>query len=292
MKKTMASRHYFFFTSAILALFLVCVQQAFAAEFTVDLPQKVVAPGSEFITNVWLNTEGDQLNAFEGTLSFPANLVDVSEIRDAGSLITVWITPPLSRNDGSVSFSGITPGGYQGEKGFLFSVVFRARSEGAGSIALSDLQALKNDGKGTAAPVSALPSTVSVSKDAPPSAPPKLSDTTPPESFAVQVAQSPEAFEGKNVAIFATQDKGSGMAYYTVCEGLFFAACTKSESPYVLKYQSADTFITVTAVDNYGNERSEHLFTPRAARRYSFYVILAILLAVGTFFAWSRFLRI
>ena len=274
-------KHYILCISAAI-LFLFATLPASAATLFVELAPKTVAPGSTVVANVLLDTEGELLNAFEGTILFPTDLFVVKELRDGNTLVNVWIEPPREREPGRISFSGITPGGYTGKRGTLLSVVFEAVKEGDGTVSFDKIQLLKNDGEGTPASIS-LPSvspSVMVSKEAGSSDVSETPDAEPPEPFPIEVTQDRDVFDGKRVLIFTTQDKISGINYYEVCEGLF-AECVRAESPYVLKYQRADRYITVKAVDFYGNERAAVLFTSRAAWRYAFYLIIGILFIAG-----------
>ena len=271
-----------------VALCLLVATPVYAAKFTIELPSISVAPGSEVMASVYFDTQNESINAVGGTFSVPAFL-KIASVRDGSSIVPVWVeAPKASSDDSEVVFAGITPGGYRGERGLLFSVVLRAgESEGSGTLLLSDLQALKNDGKGTDAKVTSAPAKLVVSSKSALATSTEKADITPPESFAIQLVQTPDAFGGQKALIFATQDKGSGVARYEVCEG-FFASCTTGESAYVLKGQRADTRITVVAYDASGNARAEHLYTPAAIMRYALYAIFVILLGVGAWFLSRR----
>ena len=276
------------FAGMLCVLFLLLGVPAYAAQFSIEIPKDAVAPESEFVADVWLNTQGESLNALEGRLLFP-DALEVAGISDGGSVVTVWLDAPMSRGPGSISFSGITPGGYNAERGFLFSVVFRAKEEGVAALSFEHMQVFLNDGNATPAPVSEISAKLVISEEAPSSLS-DVSDTTPPEPFSLALAESPVAFDGKKVLIFAAQDKGFGVARYEVCEG-FFASCVVADSPYVLQQQSTDSFITVHAVDHSGNVRTAYLFTVRALMRYASYGILAILLCIGALLLLARFKR-
>jgi hypothetical protein len=267
---------------------LLAATPAYAAQFTVEVSRTAVAPGSDVLASVYLNTDKETVNAVGGTFSAPANL-EVRSVSDGGSIVPIWIEAPVASASSSVSFSGITPGGYNGTHGLLFVVTLHAKGEGLGALSLSDLQALLNDGKGTAAQVRTAPAQLAVSNKANLSTTPEQVDVTPPEPFTIQIAQTPSAFNDQKVLVFATQDKGSGMSHYEVCEGLF-GSCIAGESSYVLQNQDADALITVVAYDNAGNARKERLFTSAAITRYALYAIVAILVGVvaGFLFAWRR----
>ncbi len=289
MKTMLIQRHIFLLVSVLLTSFsLFSPLSVFATKFTLETPSVLVGTDTDFVVSVFVDTQVDSLNAFSGELSFPNELLALSRIRESGSLVSVWLDTPKATDPSHIFFSGITPGGYRGERGLLFEITFHTSSEGkTAEFVLTKLQAFKNDGSATPAPVSANILRVLISKTATSSQIAVLEDGEPPEQFPIQVAQSPDAFEGKKVLIFATQDKGTGLAYYEVCEGLF-ASCKRAESPYVLKHQWMDVFLTVNAYDQSGNMRTEKLSTFSAIARYSLYGILGILVVLQLFFMLFR----
>ncbi|TSC57122.1 MAG: hypothetical protein Greene041679_431, partial [Parcubacteria group bacterium Greene0416_79] len=206
---------------------------------------------------------------------------------DGSSIVTVWLERPRAESKDRIAFSGITPGGYRGELGLLFQVLLRAKEEGSGLFALQNVRAFLNDADATPASVSVVVPHFAVTSGAPSFAPWQISDRTAPERFRPQIAENADAFLGNRVLIFATQDKESSVAYYEVCEGLF-ASCLRAESPYVLRRQNTDAFITVRAVDQSGNVRVSRLSTVRAVVRYSLNALLAIIGVTVLFHAISR----
>ena len=128
----------FFF---LFALFTLRLSNAHAAEFLLESGTSIFGVGDEFLVTLRGDTEGESLNAFEGKVVFPEELLELKGVREKGSIVNLWVKePPL--------FSGLTPGGYQG-KGVLFSLIFEAKQEGQGTIRIDNGRALLSDGKGT-----------------------------------------------------------------------------------------------------------------------------------------------
>ena len=273
-------------TAFAAIFFFAFFGMAHAAELSVEMAHDSVPPQSEFIATVFVDAKGEAVNAFEGALVFPADQLAVKEIRDGSSVVTVWIQKPEAKEAGRITFSGITPGGYAGKRGAVFSVVFVASREGMGALALQNIQVLKNDGAGTPASVETVSANFHISKTATADVF-ESKDVTPPEPFSIQIAEDPSAFDGKKFLVFDTHDKGQGIAYFEVCEGIF-SACVRAGSPYELKNQKADVLIGVHAVDGAGNKRTEYLCTPGALIRYALYIFLAILGIVSALFAFRR----
>ena len=251
------------------------------------------AKNEEFLVNIFLNTESESINATEGSLVFPSDIIEVKEIRDGNSIVNFWVTRPKLESDGEIKFSGIIPGGYLGARGLLFSVVFKTREAGSGDIKTQDLIVLKNDGLGTRAKITATPLQFSVSTKLKTgeSAVLPINDIEPPEDFIPTLGGDNNIFDGKYFLVFATQDKGSGVASYKVREG-WFGSYNDAESPYLLKDQSLKKKTYVKAMDKSGNERVSTWESEEWWRRYQTYLMFAIIMLIilGVLFKkpWQR----
>lgn len=282
-----------------ILLFALCAPLfAFAAEIRLDSHKAEVKTGEQFVVDVIVHSE-EPLNAVEGRLSFPENLLSVREIHDGSSVVNFWIEKPHVDSSGVISFSGITPGGFGGPNNLLFSLVFEVDKSGDIQLSLLEAIALRNDGAGTNEPFSirnveiiAKPGDSKVRKET-------LLDMEPPEDFMPIIVSDRNIFDGKQVLVFATQDKASGIDRYKVKEFRFsflsfLSPWTRSESPHVLKDQNLKSYILVKAIDNLGNERIATI-APRAALSWYDYIsiigILIIVLALCAFVfktVWRR----
>jgi len=266
----------------------------FAAEIFFDAKTRELKVNQLFEVGVFINTDGESINAVEGKIVFPEKLLKLKEIRDGNSIINFWIERPKVSN-GEVLFSGITPGGFIDKQGLIFSVVFQARQAGRGSVEIREIKALLNDGKGTATntSISNLELVISGSTAAAPPPVIENKDTDLPEAFEPMVASDPEIFDGKYFLVFATQDKGSGIDHYEVREK-FWAGFVTAASPHLLQNQRLDKKIFVKAIDKSGNERVVMLPPQKPLPWYRHYAVLGILLAlivVGFLLKklWSRY---
>jgi len=228
---------------------------------------------SQFQIDLMLDAEGQDINAIEGNITFPKNLLEIKEIYTGNSIINFWIEKP--QINAEIKFSGVIPGGFSGvlspyykgyKPGKVFSLIFLASKEGAGAIEINGAKVLLNDGKGTAANLQILNFSFQVLSSLPTThypLPTTISDTNPPELFTPEVSRDPNVFEGKWFLVFAAQDKGSGIDHYAVHESARTKEAaridakdwTVAESPYVLKDQKLKSYIYVEAVDKAGNER-------------------------------------
>jgi hypothetical protein len=240
--------------------------------------------GSTFEVGVFMNTEGESVNAVEGKLEFPAEGLELQEVRDGSSVVSFWVTKPEVHKDG-VSFSGIIPGGYAGADGYLFSAFFRARRSGEMKITLANERVLLNDGNGSDARVRTAPLLMRVAESGLSSEFSPPADTDPPEPFTPYVARDTSVFDGRWFVVFAAQDKGSGVNHYEIKEGRYGIAALGTwrvaESPYVLKDQKLRSAIHLKAVDRAGNERIAMLPPQHPHAWYNNYIIWAIVIVLG-----------
>src|SRR4030042_6724763 len=261
-----------------------------AAELNLTSDIKEIGIGQQFQVDLLLNTENEEINAIEGTVTFSHNLLEIREIRDGNSIVNFWIDKPRiatnkNTNSSEIIFSGITPGGYLSDKGLIFSLIFQAQKEGSGIIEIQDIKALLNDGLGTPAKITtkklefvAIRDTISDDSWSVPK------DAEPPETFRPEIAKDAELFNGKYFLVFATQDKSSGISHYEVKESRqrilsAFGKWVSAESPYVLDDQELRSFVFVKAVDKAGNKRIARI-APRNAlpwyKNYENWIIIIV----------------
>lgn len=188
---------------------------------------------------VHIDTRGEDINAIEGTLVLP-DTVEVEEIHTGNSVILFWVRPP-QLIDNTVSFAGIAPGGFTGGHA-LFTIHGNWNADALANIERKEIEALKNDGLATQTQVEI---TITPSNET-------EIDREPPEAFTVEITRNPDFFEHAWFAVFATQDKTSGIDRYEVCEGY---VCEIAESPYRLRNQNRTDTITVRAIDHSDNMR-------------------------------------
>jgi len=270
----------------------------FATQIYLQADSATIKPGDFLKVSVFINTETEIINAIQGTVVFPDNLLKVEKINEGNSILSFWAEKPNVYEGKEIRFAGIVPGGYQNNEGLLFSVIFQTLSQGNGAAALKDVQVLLNDGKGTAAEFSVSNLNFVVTDKASAISKPEIKDNEPPELFTPEIASTPEMFEGRYFLVFATQDKGSGIDHYEIREGkgpFIFA-----ESPYLLQNQNLDKEIAVKAVDKNGNERIIVLPPQKPLLWYQNYWILGIMMIIGFIIVgiilrknlWQRFTKL
>lgn len=274
--------------SLVFCALLVKADSVLAVRLSLIPEQLTVGVGQQFSVELFLDTGSvENINAMEGTLSYANELLELKEIQDGNSIVNFWIERPKNDNTGHIRFSGITPGGYRGQKGFVFKIIFEAKAMGSGTVEIHEQNVLRNDGQGTSVPVqtSSFRFVISQTNSSAPLIVSHEKDRDPPEAFILEIARDPNLFENRWFVVFATQDKGSGIDHYEIQERYLDKRKEESfqnekwirvESPYVLQDQALKSFVYVRAVDKAGNERIAML-APHVYPQYTRYIVWSIL---------------
>jgi len=107
--------------------------------------------GSTFDVQIFLDTEGQNINTLDVHLKFPPNALQVVSPTAGQSIVGVWTSPPTFDNKkGEIILQGGIPGGINANRGLVSTITFRARQVGNFTLKFSDdTRVLLNDGKGT-----------------------------------------------------------------------------------------------------------------------------------------------
>lgn len=249
-----------------ILLFLIMVSCGFfatpvsAAIVKIESDFHMLRVGDVFAVDVVLDTELQVVNAVETSVVFPRELLEYVKSEEGSSVVSVWLEKPIEVSDGSVHFSGVTPGGFMQKEAPLVSLTFKVIKVGQTNISIGDSSVLLNDGFGTPAPVTRQDLHISIVGGEAMVTVHTVDDEIP-ESFVPEIVQDPDLFDGSNVLIFATADKGSGLDYFEVKEG-WFGRYHKAAGPYKIANQALDSKISIKAIDKEGNERTE-IFYPQ-----------------------------
>ena len=137
---------------------------SFAASLAFSPVSLSVSPGEVFTETVLVSSASQALNATSGTVTFPNNLLSVTSVSEANSILTLWVQQPTFSNYlGTLSWSGVVPNpGFTGTRGRVLSIRFVAKSTGVATIRFSSSEVLANDGNGTDILTAANPTSVSI----------------------------------------------------------------------------------------------------------------------------------
>lgn len=100
---------------------------------------------------VFVSSPSKAVNAFSGSIKFPADKLRVDSISKAGSVVSLWVEEPtFSNTDGTIKFEGVIPNpGYTGAAGTLVTVNFKPVAMGSAEVKFTGGAVLANDGNGT-----------------------------------------------------------------------------------------------------------------------------------------------
>ena len=267
----------------ILIFYILNPSFANAARLYFEPQEQVVGTEGDFSVAIMIDAS-KPVNALAAAVEIPfiLNPYDVSE---GNSIINFFVDKPhFDETTRLLTFSGIIPGGFEGEKAPLLilklKVNDRAQKTGNQTAVLSfdkgQTKAYLNTPDG-------LEDVLELEKMELPIVKGKENmgvgtiDVDAPESFKPEIAQDPNIFGGKWFLAFATQDKGSGIDHYEIREDLGFRiknlggiikkflipksyllnSWQEVESPYVLKDQKLKSWVYIKAIDKAGNERIE-----------------------------------
>ena len=223
-----------------------------------------------------LDTLHQSINTLEAMVHVPAG-VNIDSVEDGNSLLLIWLSPPTIDNTAhTVTFTGLTPGGFEGVRP-VFSLIGDFKESDISSFYVSDVTALQNDGKGTKVNVKLILS----AGDAP-------SDTESPEPFTPIFGQSADILNGQKFISFLTEDKRSGVDHYEYAATWLLKPSTsdwqKVLSPYVVPKGDYSKTLYIRAVDRVGNVRISSIAGPTRTRTLSLWGILLVLLACVLYF--------
>lgn len=261
----------------ILFLLIICFlfvpRVSLAAILNLSSSALTLPPGQLLRVDCMLDTQLQEVNAVEGLVEYPTDLLRLEQIIDGGSIINFWVEKPRLENS-QIKFSGIIPGGYVGNTGRLFSLRFTTKTvadEKTGVVSLAGAKVLLNDGAGTETKTVFSNLVFTINSRAILDAQPVVAivDHEQPEKFSPLLVKDENVSDGKYFVVFAAQDKLSGVDHYEVLEtkksvlakdgGEILPPASDdwkiAESPFVLSDQSLASYVYIKAVDQSGNSR-------------------------------------
>lgn len=284
----------FFFLLFILCLF---PKSVFALELNFAVPAKEYSVGQQFEIKVFLNGVAEPINALEGKIVFSKEIFKVVDILDSNSVVNLWVEKPSSEvanQSGTVSYSGILPGGFLG-RGYLFSIIFEGKSLNQGSINSESTIGFLADGSGSKITALEVKENINISLNStssPGSVYIVVPDLEDPEDFNVEITKYEGLYDNRLFAVFHAQDKGSGINFYEVFESDKELAnfdeilWERTKNPYVLKNQTGKSYVYVKATDKSGNFKISHNILEKQPNWYQkkqFWYIISLITLLGLF---------
>ncbi len=132
---------------------VICVLipgMAGAASLYLAPPDGAHVVGDSFSVSVGVNSGGTAINSAQATISFPTNLLTVTNVSQNG-VFSLWpVSPTYSNESGTVTFAGGLPNpGYNGSSGTIITITFQGTAAGTADVNIGSATVLANDGFGT-----------------------------------------------------------------------------------------------------------------------------------------------
>lgn len=291
------------FKISLIISFVLFPTIAFGAVLSLEPSQGEYNLGDVFLVEIRLDSQGEYLNAAEVYLTFDPEILQVKDFSQGNSILTLWVKEPaFSNKQGSISFTGGIPGGYQGVNGILGKIVFQAKQLGYTEVRFGDnSQLLLNDGLGSQAVLETHGAVFNILAGEPELIKDEwqegiIQDNIPPESFKIEVSQNQSIFDGKYFITFSTTDKQTGIDYYEIAELKLMDRILKKEkwqkgaSPYLLTDQKMRSVVKVRAMDKAGNARIEEIKFPIKWSTILIWALLILLIAGLVYRIFKRYL--
>lgn len=262
----------------IVVIFFLIAPSVHAARIFFEPQLTSYKVGDDFSMSLFIDTEGQPINAVELKVAVP-KLLKIVDVSKNNSVIQLWVSEP-SFSGGVVSFTGGIPGGLSTSRGLMGKIYLEAVAIGDGNIALlSDSSILLNDGQGTKLNLQTTggplfkviprPKESGAVFPEPKKTPTKEKedldikneDNKKPEKFEILIGEDPRVFNGQKFISFFSTDKDSGIDRYELKEGS--EDYKVAQSPYLLTDQELKTVIRVRAYDgaeNYAENVYPNLF--------------------------------
>ncbi|KKW37040.1 MAG: hypothetical protein UY81_C0006G0014 [Candidatus Giovannonibacteria bacterium GW2011_GWA2_53_7] len=137
----------------VLFFFFSFAQVVYATDATLFLSPVTgtFVIGDTFSVQVMVASDGVNLNAVEGKITFDSEMLEIMSATTSDSALTSWAIPPtIDSQKGELSWSGIVPRGITGERLLLFQFEVKGRRAGEAPLRFTTGAAvLAADGNGT-----------------------------------------------------------------------------------------------------------------------------------------------
>ncbi len=146
-----AQRGALFFGTLLFVSGVLFPTMAHAGKFLVNPVGGAFTVGSTFDVQIFLDTDGQSVNALDVDLIFPPDKLQLVSPKTSVSVIEVWTSQPKFNNQsGRVRLQGGIPRGVNVDNALVATLTFRAKSVGSAIIRFGDeSKILLNDGLGT-----------------------------------------------------------------------------------------------------------------------------------------------
>ena len=139
-----------YYSLASLILLFLIVKSASAAVVYVLPEEKNFSSGEIVSVDIKIDSEGESINAIEGTIEWPTNILEFVSVTKKDSVFDFWLEEPIgSSASSSLRFVGGTTKGISGAALHIVNIQFKTVSAGTAELLISEVAVTASDGKGT-----------------------------------------------------------------------------------------------------------------------------------------------
>ncbi len=135
-----------------IALIFVFISSLHAEAATLELvlDKNITSSKEDINMLITINSEEQDINTAQATISFPTNLLEVIKIDRIGTVLSFWLEEPNYDNTkGIIRFVGGSTSGFSGQSLKVMKISFKVKGSGAGRIGVSDAAITASDGAGS-----------------------------------------------------------------------------------------------------------------------------------------------
>ncbi len=134
----------------ILSAFFLFSHQVNAATLELTLENDITSTKSDVVVIVTINSEDQNVNTAQASISFPVSLLEVTSIDKTSSVLSFWLEEPSFDNTkGVISFVGGSTSGFSGPSLRVMKINFKVKGSGTGRLGISNGAITASDGTGS-----------------------------------------------------------------------------------------------------------------------------------------------
>jgi hypothetical protein len=191
------------FAGAAVAMMLLfhAAPAAHAATMSFVSSESSASIGDTVDVSVRIDSEGQSVNAAQGTIQYPANILQVQSVDRSNSIFNIWAQEPsVNTSTGAISFLGGGTNSFSGTSLYILDIKFLVKGTGNATLVFANAGVTAGDGTGANILDGTTPLTVYVNGTGGAAVTPSLPNTGAPSGTASSTATTPQSITRAPVA--------------------------------------------------------------------------------------------
>ncbi|HUC31337.1 MAG TPA: cohesin domain-containing protein, partial [Candidatus Paceibacterota bacterium] len=133
----------------VVAFSFHAIPAAHAATMSFVSSESSASIGDTIDVSVRVDSDGQTVNAAQGTIQYPVDILQVVSVDDSNSIFNVWATPPsVNTSTGAISFLGGSTNSFSGTSLYVLDVTFVVKGTGTATLDFTNAGVTAGDGTG------------------------------------------------------------------------------------------------------------------------------------------------